>query len=128
MKVLKNGLKNVILDSESLKIRSVKINGQEVLFRKVFRKSEKNPLGQGINIKLNHHLREKSDITLVIRYATTNKSSSLHFVSPEDTLGKKYWYVYSQCSAILCRGLFPSQVSFLNDRIHHQENLYLKQN
>ena len=113
MEVVKNGVQNIILDAESLKIFSVHLNKIETSYDKVFKKSEKNPLGQGIRIKTNQPLPLNSKITIVIRYSTTVKSSSLHFVEPNQTLGKNYWYVYSQCSAILCRGLFPSQVSYM---------------
>jgi leukotriene-A4 hydrolase len=67
-------------------------------------------LGQGIKIETRSPLKLYSTIILVIEYSTSKNSSSLHFVEPNETSGKRHWFVYSQCSAILCRSLFPSQV------------------
>jgi len=110
MKILKEGITKIKLDSESLIVKRIKLNGKLVNFSEIHSSKEKNPLGQGIKIITNSPLKLYSTVNLVIEYSTSKRSSSLHFVEPNDTIGKNHWFVYSQCSAILCRSLFPSQV------------------
>ncbi|CAG5126743.1 unnamed protein product [Candidula unifasciata] len=51
---------------------------------------------------------EKS-FTIIIKYATSPKSSALQWLRPEQTAGKRQPYLFSQCQAIHARSLLPCQ-------------------
>ena len=62
------------------------------------------------------HLGQKLSITLpnrmdhvTVHYQTTTKSSAVQWLPPEQTAGRKYPYLFTQCQAIHARALIPCQ-------------------
>lgn len=49
------------------------------------------------------------EITIAIKYETSPSASALQWLTPEQTLGKKHPYLYSQCQAIHARSILPCQ-------------------
>jgi|TARA_B100000524_G_scaffold347468_1_gene249536 leukotriene-A4 hydrolase len=49
----------------------------------------------------------QGDILLAIHYRTASDSIALQWLTPEQTAGKQYPYVFSQCQAIHARALLP---------------------
>jgi leukotriene-A4 hydrolase len=60
-------------------------------------------------------------ITLKIRiqYATTPTADAIQWLEPQQTEGKKYPYLFTQCQAIHCRTLVPIQDTPGNKVYHH---------
>lgn len=64
-----------------------------------------------IGSKLTIELPTKTDGTLIvlIEYETSPTASALQWLTPEQTLGKKHPYLFSQCQAIHARSIVPCQ-------------------
>jgi len=52
-----------------------------------------------------------SKFKLRVTYQTTSESTALQFLAPEQTVGKKHPYLFTQCEAIHMRSLAPVQDS-----------------
>jgi len=59
-------------------------------------------LGQPLEISL-----PPDTTTVSIHYATTHKSTTIQWLPPSQTAGKKYPYMFTQCQAIHARSLLP---------------------
>jgi len=103
--VTKNG-KEMKLDTKSLEIEQVLINGVKVEFK--LQEEKFDFLGSCLIIPV-QILDEK--FTVKVCYSTTDKCSALQWLTPEQTCGKKYPYLFSQSQAIHARSLFPCQDS-----------------
>ena len=99
-----SGAKVVRLDTSHLKILSVK-NGEENLSYTLHPVNKEKPhLGQQLSVSLPSHPAK-----ITIQYETTKQSSAIQFLPPEQTAGKKYPYLFTQCQAIHARSLLPCQ-------------------
>lgn len=61
--------------------------------------------------KLEIHLPDSPNFKpkISVHYTTSPKSTALQWLCPEQTLGKKHPFLFSQCQAIHCRSLVPCQ-------------------
>ncbi|KAK2495177.1 hypothetical protein MC885_002352 [Smutsia gigantea] len=99
-------LRSLILDTKDLTIEKVVINGQEVKYALGERQSYK---GSPMEISLPIALSKNQEVILEISFETSPKSSALQWLTPEQTSGKEYPYLFSQCQAIHCRAILPCQ-------------------
>ena len=98
----------IILDTKALKIFSVfdSDTGEELdYFLDEYYKLESG----GIPLKIYKQYNKNDILSLVINFSTTQDGTALDWLKPEQTSGKKYPFMYSQCQAILCRELLPIQ-------------------
>lgn len=104
-KCLQNCNGGLVLDSEALHIECVAVDNTNVEF-----KLEKavGKLGQPLKI---HIPAEKcingAEFNLLIKYKTSPTASAAQWMQPEQTLGKKHPYLFTQCEAIHARSLLP---------------------
>lgn len=65
----------------------------------------------GIGAKLTVELPAETtgELVLAIDYVTAQRAAALQWLTPEQTLGKKHPYLFSQCQAIYARSLLPCQ-------------------
>eukprot|EP01065_Artemidia_motanka_P045398 TRINITY_DN666_c0_g1_i2.p1 TRINITY_DN666_c0_g1~~TRINITY_DN666_c0_g1_i2.p1 ORF type:complete len:682 (+),score=204.65 TRINITY_DN666_c0_g1_i2:81-2048(+) len=102
----------LVLDTQGQEINDVTLPGGEALKWAV---ADKHPeLGAPLRIQLPGG-EEGSEATVVVHYATLAPSadsdgcSALQWLPPQQTKGKKFPYLYSQCQAIHARALVPCQ-------------------
>ena len=98
----------IVLDTRALKINSVldSDTGEELEFVL----DEQFQLdANGIPLKIYKNFNAGEHIAILIRYDTTESGSAVQFLDPEQTTGKKYPFMFTQCESILARELFPNQ-------------------
>lgn len=93
---------SLILDTKDLHIRSITLNGQEPAH---YRLGEKDPiLGQALAISIGANTH-----TVDIRYTTDPAAEALQWLSPQQTDGKTFPFLFTQSEAILARSWIPCQ-------------------
>ncbi|KAL3797745.1 hypothetical protein HJC23_000290 [Cyclotella cryptica] len=93
------------LDTSELDIHSVSVDGTPVAFSLGVPDKSKSHLGSCLEIALPPSLGKTA--TVLITYATTRNCSATQWLPPQQTAGKKYPYVFTQCQAIHARSLLP---------------------
>ncbi|KAL4656805.1 leukotriene A-4 hydrolase-like [Arapaima gigas] len=106
IEVLENQLSTLTLDTKDLKIFKVIVNGQESKFTLGTPDIIK---GSPLEISLPFELSRGQHVIVEVTYETSPKASALQWFTPEQTAGKKYPYLFSQCQAIHCRTIVPCQ-------------------
>ena len=98
----------IVLDSKALEVKSIIDcdSGEELeyLFDKQY---EIDALGTPLKIYKNYNKDEQ--FAILIKFSTTKDGTSVCWFEPEQTVGKKYPFMYSQGEPILNRELFPTQ-------------------
>eukprot|EP00118_Oscarella_pearsei_P010672 m.66744 g.66744 ORF g.66744 m.66744 type:complete len:616 (+) comp35408_c0_seq2:224-2071(+) len=104
-----SGIQNLILDTNKLSIASVAEckTGKKLDFVLA---QPSAPFGSALTITL----PESSSVSGVsteiqIDYSTTPESSAVQWLAPEQTVGKKFPYLFTQCEAIHARSMIPCQ-------------------
>ncbi|ORX42508.1 leukotriene A-4 hydrol [Hesseltinella vesiculosa] len=102
-------LETITLDTSYLDIKRVTVNDQEAKFVV----DGRNPsLGSALNIQLAQPIAAaNTKIQVKIDYSTTSECTAVQFLAPEQTMGKKHPYLFSQCQAIHARSFCPCQDS-----------------
>ncbi|CAO3594765.1 unnamed protein product [Absidia cylindrospora] len=106
---LENNVDKVILDTSYLAIQRVSLNEQDLKYTI----SERHPcLGSALTIQLPEPIAASgTKFQIKIDYSTTEECTAIQFLEPEQTIGKKYPYLFSQCQAIHARAFCPCQDS-----------------
>ena len=64
-----------------------------------------------IQVKLPSAGVEGNQLKIKVSYSTTNGSTALEWLSPEQTAGKKHPFLFSKCQKVKCRTMVPCQDS-----------------
>ena len=98
----------IVLDTRALKINSVidSDTGEELEYAL----DDQYELdANGIPLKIYKEYNKDDKIAILIKYDTTENGSAVQFLDPEQTTGKVYPFMFTQCESILCRELLPIQ-------------------
>ncbi|KAF8899673.1 peptidase family M1-domain-containing protein [Mucidula mucida] len=106
LRVVKDGVAEVIFDTLDLAIESVDVGGTTVSYEV----KEKHPvMGSALHVPLPKGLKAGSKVQVTTSYATTDGCIALQWLEKEQTQGKAYPYLFSQCQPIYARTLLPVQ-------------------
>ncbi|KAJ1936736.1 Leucyl aminopeptidase yscIV, partial [Kickxella alabastrina] len=112
MQALKH-TQEVVLDSAHLVVKSASLvdaAGQTTALS--FDTSTKHKIyGTALRMALPEPVAAGDKFRIVIEYETTSKGGAIQFLTPEQTLGKSYPYLFTQCEEIHARSMFPCQDS-----------------
>ncbi|KAF8329435.1 uncharacterized protein EI90DRAFT_3145933 [Cantharellus anzutake] len=98
--------KPVSLDSSFLSIASVEVQGKPSKFDL---KQPHNVMGSALVIPLDTKLLSGDTINIKIKYSTTEKGTAMGWLDKQQTAGKQFGYLFSQCQPIYARCLAPLQ-------------------
>lgn len=97
----------ITLDTRDLLISN--INGSDGKSLEYKLKEKSVAFGSPLQINLERTLNKGEEFKINIAYSTSSNASALQWLSANQTAGKKYPYMFSQCQAIHCRSLMPCQ-------------------
>ncbi|KAK4509405.1 54S ribosomal protein img2, mitochondrial [Mucor velutinosus] len=99
----------VVLDTSYLDLKDVSLNGKSLKYTVAERHLS---LGSALTIELPETLAQVgTKFQIKIEYSTTDKCTAVQYLEPEQTVGKKHPYLFSQCQAIHARAFAPLQDS-----------------
>ncbi|KAF8707740.1 Leukotriene A4 hydrolase, C-terminal, partial [Rhizoctonia solani] len=101
-----DNVKSVIFDTSYLGITGVEVGGVATKYDL----GERHPvMGSALAISLPSALQKGDQVVLRIDYSTTTQCTAIGWLDKEQTSGKKFDYLFSQCQAIHARSLAPLQ-------------------
>ena len=98
----------IVLDTRALSIKSVidSDTGEELEF---VIDNQYNLDANGVPLKIYKEYSKGDNIAILIYYDTTDGGSAVQFLDKEQTTGKQYPFMFTQCESILTRELLPIQ-------------------
>ncbi|EJD04497.1 uncharacterized protein FOMMEDRAFT_107254 [Fomitiporia mediterranea MF3/22] len=104
--VIDEAVKEVVFDSGGLDITSAEVAGNQVTFKL----DERHPvMGSALHIPFSEPLHKGENVEVKITYKTATDAVALQFLDKEQTQGKKFPYLFSQCQPIHARTMAPLQ-------------------
>ncbi|KAG8836286.1 hypothetical protein FRC17_007436 [Serendipita sp. 399] len=103
-----DGVDKVVLDTSFLDISKVEVGGQQVSFNLG---DHHEVMGSSLTIPLSTPLAKGQEVEVRIDYSTTTNCTALQWLDKEQTAGKKFGYLFSQCQPIYARSIAPVQDS-----------------
>lgn len=100
---VQNNIDKIYLDSRSLSIENVEVDGQKTEFELA---TEVEHLGQKLTIPVTSQSKK-----VTITYKTSSDAEALQWLAPSQTAGKKSPFLFTQSQAILARTWVPTQDS-----------------
>ncbi|KAH8101514.1 peptidase family M1-domain-containing protein [Cristinia sonorae] len=97
-----------ILDTSALEIHAVEVNGEPA---KYTLGDKHEVMGSALTITLPSALAKGASATVFIKYNTTKGCTAVGWLAKEQTQGKQFPYLFTQCQPIYARSLVPCQDS-----------------
>ena len=109
LRVLREGVAEVHLDSRELSVEWAEAAGERVPFRV---DAPRGPLGSRLRVPVPNDLRAVNAVfELTIAYSTSPGASATQWLSSSATAGRQHPFMFTQCQAIHARSLLPCQDS-----------------
>ncbi|KAF8885226.1 leukotriene-A4 hydrolase [Gymnopilus junonius] len=106
MIVKNDGVQKAIFDTGDLDISKITVDGQIVQYDV----KPKHPvMGAALHVTLPSGLKLGRSVTVKIDYKTTEECTALQWLDKNQTQGKTFPYLFSQCQPIYARALAPLQ-------------------
>ncbi len=93
-----------------LDIKGIDINSIHDIFGKAFDYQVTTPNkahGDQLHIFFSSPLMKSKTLDIVIDYHTNSQQTAISWLTPEQTEGKKFPFMFTQCEAIYCRSIVP---------------------
>ncbi|KZT68834.1 hypothetical protein DAEQUDRAFT_745556 [Daedalea quercina L-15889] len=104
--VRENGVNEVVLDALTLDVEKASVEGKTVNFTL----DPSHPvMGAALHVPLPSGLKVGQKVKTTIDYKTTKDCMALQWLDKEQTQGKTFPYLFSQCQPIYARSLAPLQ-------------------
>ncbi|CAG7847845.1 Leukotriene A-4 hydrolase homolog Short=LTA-4 hydrolase; AltName: Full=Leukotriene A(4) hydrolase [Serendipita indica DSM 11827] len=101
-------VKEVVLDTSYLEISKVEVGGTSTKFHLG---DHHEVMGRALTIPLPSVANKGDEVIVTIFYETTDKCTALQWLDKEQTAGKQFGYLFSQCQPIYARSIAPLQDS-----------------
>ncbi|KAF7367549.1 Leukotriene A-4 hydrolase [Mycena sanguinolenta] len=108
MNVLVDDVHEAIFDTGDLKVTGAEVNGSAASYDL---KPKHEVMGSALHVSLPKGLKSKTSVDVTVFYATTKDCAALQWLDKEQTQGKQFPYLFSQCQPIYARTLAPVQDS-----------------
>ncbi|TFK47915.1 hypothetical protein OE88DRAFT_1664872 [Heliocybe sulcata] len=106
LRAKEDGVKEIIFDTFALNVKSAEVEGKAVSYNLG---KHHEVMGSALSLPLPSSLQKGSTVTAKVEYETTLSGQALQWLEPEQTQGKQFPYLFSQCQAILARAVTPIQ-------------------
>ncbi|KAF7340280.1 Leukotriene A-4 hydrolase [Mycena venus] len=108
MSVLLDGVEEAIFDTGDLEVTGAEVNGSAISYDL---KPKHEVMGSALHVSLPKGLKSGSSVNVTVFYKTTKDCMALQWLNKEQTQGKRFPYLFSQCQPIYARALVPVQDS-----------------
>ncbi|KAJ7058795.1 peptidase family M1-domain-containing protein [Mycena amicta] len=106
--VLEDDVAEVIFDTGDLEVTSAQVDGATASFDL---KPKHEVMGSALHVSLPKGLKKNALVKVSVSYKTTKDCTALQWLDKEQTQGKQFPYLFSQCQPIHARALAPLQDS-----------------
>lgn len=110
--VAKKEVSKIILDARDLAITAVYITGdskKSLKFGYLDGNAKVPSFGKPLQIELSTPLQSEGAVQITFEYSTSPSAEAIQWLSAEQTHGKKYPFLFTQCQPIGARTLCPTQ-------------------
>ncbi|KAK7019843.1 leukotriene A-4 hydrolase [Favolaschia claudopus] len=108
MKVLVDDVNEAVFDTGDLQVSGAEVNGSPANYDL---KAKHEVMGSALHVSLPKGLKSGTTVNVTVSYKTTKDCTALQWLAKEQTQGKQFPYLFSQCQPIHARALAPVQDS-----------------